>query len=407
MAQIITPGANSRRKAVAIVDFVPRVCEKYPALPEPACQTASSRKAKGHDPRRTRPGFATLWEAELEIALYGDTDSFPLRAEMSLRAVVAWYGHYERERNVSEATIKGYLRVLKRLLTPDRADRPMDELTPIDLMNVLQPVRSTSLASKSKDEYSRIIGRFFAAARQHGFVADDISGAIVRQHAVQRSLRNDEGPPEEHFASVRAVAAQAASLVFELSVGVFASAEAIARMNWGDVDFASGRIFVPYPPLPGQNERNPAREDGRWRPMDELLLNAILRWRAVSFTCSPDDALLLRPDGSAMSSMEVAELIHGAQVRAGLVGEQRYLPGKDPKSCKPEAVRKRGMPRGLHGLADFKHAAIIAVAGTVRSLKTLESKVGRHSIESLMRYSRYLVRDDNRPLPVADIELLA
>ena len=133
--------------------------------------------------------------------------------------------------------------------------------------------------------------------------------------------------------------------------------------------------------------------------------------KELRFLATPEkgevSALLIRPDGGALRSGEVAELIHGAQVRAGLVGEQRYMPGKEPGKCGAGHARKRGMPRGLHKLADFRHAAIIAVAGTVRSLKTLELRIGRHSIESLTRYSRYLMPDRNRPLPVAEIELLA
>ena len=371
----IKPNTDPRRKCAWIADFTP--------APTPEEQL----------PTRTRPGFDSCEAAETKVALTGDDACLPLRAGMCVGTVVTWYLDFERRRGVAAETIARYAGVLDRLLTPQLRERPFRALSPADLMLVLVPRRGRTLAPKTQDEYARIVGRLTTAAIIGGFAEVDIAAAFVRQHAVKRVDRLRQQPTEKTFEDVCAVACPAARAIFELETTLFPGSDTIARMVWGDVDFSAGRLFLPHAPTPGRQNRT-----GRWRDMGEDLLIALLRWRALSFACAPADPLFTAPDGVALVAGDVSQLIHGAQVRAGLVATTRRTDGSG---------RVQGMPRGKYLPGAFKATARRRIAKTVTSLLTLARRVNRESTESLQVERRYLKKRMGHHKPVATLGVLA
>ncbi|MFY7929606.1 MAG: hypothetical protein ACOVS5_12115, partial [Oligoflexus sp.] len=284
------------------------------------------------------------YEAELEIAIYGDQTSLPLRTDFSLRAVIAWYLHFERNvRKLAEATVTQFANVLNRLLVEDLMDKPLGHLRPKDLELVFKAKRGTKLSPKSRDEYARVLGRMFTAAMKCGFVDKDISRAFVRQHAVRRQRVLRSRPTEKDFQSVERAASPQALVVFLLLTAMFIGAGVIAWLRWADVDFERGAIFLPASNGAGQSRT------GRWRSLPPKLELALMSLRSRSLVNDLSEPLIMSPNGQPLTRDDVAQLVHGAQVRAGLVAANR------PNS---DEGKVQGMPRGRYTIADFVEVAI-------------------------------------------------
>ncbi|WMT91913.1 hypothetical protein [Pelagibacterium sp. H642] len=372
----IKPNTDPRRKCLWIADFTPAATPDNPK------------------PTRTRPGFMTKHEAEMEIALRGDGATIPLRAEMTLATVVAWYLLFERnDRRVAPKTVEQYEAVLARLLVPGLAEKPFSQVLPGDLDLVLAPRRGTELSPKTKDEYARIVGRMVAAAMKCGFANVNISGAFVRQNAVHRHPSARRIPGETDFRAVRDAASPQALVAFLLLTTMFIGPDAISRMCWQDVDFEKGTVFLPIGSGNGSEPR-----PGRLRQLPPELETALMRLRARSFVGCLSDPLIVSPEGKALVPGDVAHLVHGAQVRAGLVAAARRTDGSG---------KVQGMPRGRFSIAEFVEAAMRDRASTVTSLLILADAVNRSSTESLQRFSRHLKVLSRKAAPAATLGLMA